>query len=68
MTSNRWSLRRAAAFGAVLSPVGLIAQNAIGNASFNGGTAHIIGIGIGGAVGGAILFMLVASIRNAFAS
>jgi Zn-dependent protease with chaperone function len=62
---NKWSLKKAAMLGALLSPAMLALQYAMGNAEASGGPAHILGVFLGGAFAGAVMFALAAMLRNA---
>lgn len=66
MKSEKWSLKKAAIWGAVISPLGLLAQSFLGNAGATGGGPEFVGYILGGMIGGAFLFCLVAALRNLF--
>lgn len=67
MTSRKWSVPKAAGLGA-LAGVLLSIYNAVNEGQF--GTAppsFFVGLFVGGAVTGAVLFALAAVVRNLFA-
>lgn len=64
--TNRWSLKKAAIWGAVLSPLGLIASSLLNGQDLPNDPAGFIGFIIGGVLAGAFMFWAVAAIRNSF--
>lgn len=62
---TKWSLKKAALLGAILSPAMLVLQYSMGNMAVTGGAAHLIGQILGGAFAWAVLFALAAMARNA---
>jgi len=68
---QKWNPVKAAAIGAVVSPLALAAQMLMGNTGASGPSgggaenlANYIGLVAGGMIGGALLFGLVAVLRN----
>ena len=62
-----WNLKTAARWGAVLGPVGLALRAVLTGDPGYQGAADFAGYALGGAIGGALLFVSVAAIRNYFA-
>lgn len=61
---QKWKTGRVALAGAVAGMVYAAAQGATGASAPQGG-AHLVGLVAGGAIGGALIFGVVAVIRNA---
>lgn len=67
MNSRKWSLTKAAIYGAALGiPLLLVRDVLLAENNFSGDTAYIVGVLIGSVIGGVILFVVVAAIRNLF--
>lgn len=68
MQNHKWNPIKAAAIGVVVSPLGLMAQMLMGNTAVPNpadNAGYYVGLIVGGMIGGALLFGLVAVLRNA---
>lgn len=63
---DTWNLMTAARWGAVLGPVGLALRAVLTRDPGYQGAADFVGYVVGGAIGGVLLFVSVAAIRNYF--
>lgn len=66
MRTEKWNLTSAAKYGAVASPLLMLAQVLIGNARLSGPASYMVGELIGMVLGGVLLFVVVAYTRNLF--
>ncbi len=66
MIERKWSLKTAAAWGGALGPVLLLLRKFALGEPFPVQFAELIGLAIGAAVGGVLLFVIAAAIRNLF--
>lgn len=63
---NKWNVLKVMMIGVICSPIMLIGSSLLRGEAIPTQPAELVGLIIGGMVGGALLFGIVALIRNAF--